>query len=87
LKRRLLMFVATLIVSTFVPATAQAQGNYVPMDPALLPQIPGCDWYPSTQYPDTYESWCGSDDIGWYRPYEWYLLTGYYPPDHGLGGG
>jgi hypothetical protein len=76
-----------IVLLGFVPAEAQAQGNYVPLDPSTLPQAPGCTWYPSTQYPGTYESWCGSDEIGWYRPYEWYLLTGYYPPAHGLEGG
>jgi len=83
--RLLLLAVGALIVFlgflTEAPAYAQA------MDPTTLPQIPGCSWYLSAQFPGIYESWCGSDEIGWYRPYEWYLLTGYYPPAYGLGGG
>jgi hypothetical protein len=82
-----LFMVAALVIALLPPVSAEAQGNYVPMDPSTLPQVPGCSWNPSAQYPGTFESWCGSDEIGWYRPYEWHLLTGYYPPDHGLGGG
>ena len=82
---RVLLLVGALIVFlgflTEAPAPAQA------MDPATLPQVPGCDWYPSAQFPGIYECWCGSDEIGWYRPYEWYLLTGNYPPAYGQEGG
>ncbi len=66
---------------------ASAQGNYGPTDPSTLPQVPGCSWYPSEVYPGTYEIWCGSDELGWYRPFEWYQVSGIWPPDYGLGGG
>ncbi len=66
---------------------ASAQGNYVPMDPATLPQVPGCQWFPNPAYVGLYDAWCGSDEIGWYQPFEWYQLTGIYPPDYGMEGG
>jgi hypothetical protein len=68
--------------------TAQTTGNYVPIDPSTLPQVPGCTWFPDPQYPGMYQDWCGPDSDGnWYRPYDWYLLTGIWPPDYGLEGG
>jgi len=55
------VLIAALLNS--LPADAQ-EGNYAPTDPSTLPQIPGCDWYPSAVYPGTYEIWCGSDTLG-----------------------
>jgi hypothetical protein len=37
------------------------------------------------EYPGIYEIWCGSDELGWYQPYEWHQLTEIWPPDYGLG--
>jgi len=59
----------------------------LPTDPSTLPQVPGCSWYPVLEYPGIYEIWCGSDELGWYQPYEWHQLTGIWPSDYGLGGG
>lgn len=64
---------------------AFAQGNYVPMDPATLPVMPGCAWYPNQNWPGMYDAWCGSDDVGWHQPAEWARLTGL-TGDYGYGG-
>jgi hypothetical protein len=72
------MVVLLLLIA--VPAQAQ-------MDYNTLPQVPGCSWYPNPNWPGIYDAWCGSDEMGWYQPYEWYKLTGIYPPDYGMTGG
>ncbi|MBV9453367.1 MAG: hypothetical protein JOZ19_04505 [Rubrobacter sp.] len=82
-----LLAVAMLALSA-ATTSAQTTGNYVPQDPSTLPQVPGCTWFPDSQYPGMYQDWCGPDSDGnWYRPYDWYLLTGIWPPDYGMGGG
>ena len=85
--KRLLMLSVVALAMAVSAVPAAAQGNYIPMDPATLPQVPGCGWYPDPQYAGMYQMWCGSDALGWYRPFEWYQLTGIWPPDYGLQGG
>lgn len=77
---------AAMSMGAQAASAQQLPCNCVPMDPNTLPQVPGCQWFPS-QYQGQYEIWCGSDELGWYRPYEWYQLTGIWPPDYGLSGG
>jgi hypothetical protein len=36
--------------------------------------------------PGVWRIFCGSDEIGWYTPYDWYFLTGIWPGDYGLSG-
>jgi hypothetical protein len=86
MKHLLLSLTIAMTLLAMSAPTAWAQ-NYVPMDPSTLPQVPGCAWYPDPQYSGMYQIWCGSDELGWYSPYEWYQLTGIWPPDYGLGGG
>ena len=82
-----LLMVLVVVLSVGAPPLLAHAQNYVPTDPSTLPQVPGCSWYDRPGYPGLYEIWCGSDELGWYQPYEWYLLTGIYPPDYGLTGG
>ena len=79
----LAVFVVALITT---PTVAGAQGNYIPMDYDTLPRMPGCDWWPNAQYPGMYDAWCGSDELGWYRPTEWGQMYGMNPGDYGYGG-
>jgi hypothetical protein len=87
--RRVRLVVALFIaVATLVGAggPASAQGNYIPMDYDTLPRMPGCDWWPNETYPGIYDAWCGSDELGWYRPTEWGQMYGMNPGDYGYGG-
>jgi hypothetical protein len=88
---RLKMLLVVGVMLLLLSGVAQAQevnGNYQPMDPSRLPQVPGCTWFPNADHPGLYDQWCGPDSDGnWYTPYNWYLLTGIYPPDYGEGGG
>jgi hypothetical protein len=85
--KRLALLVTVFATMTVSAAPASAQGNYVPMDYDSLPQVPGCDWYDWPGRPGLYQAWCGSDEIGWYRPFDWYNVTGIWPPDYRLEGG
>jgi hypothetical protein len=74
------------VALTMLPTVAGAQGNYVPMDYYSLPRMPGCDWWPDPNYAGMYQAWCGSDEVGWYRPTEWGQMYGMNPGDYGYGG-
>lgn len=79
------LLTTTAVLVMLFSQVAFAQGNYIPMDPSTLPQVPGCAWYPDLYYSGMYQIWCGpnADET----PYQWYLETGIWPPDYGLSGG
>jgi len=88
IRLRIVALLAALMVvfSVASPTVAGAQGNYIPMDYDSLPRMPGCDWWPDPNYVGMYQAWCGSDEIGWYRPTEWGQMYGMNPGDYGYGG-
>ena len=84
--KRLALLVTVFATMAVSAGPVNAQGNYVPVNYDTLPRMPGCDWWPSETYPGTYEAWCGSDELGWYRPTEWGRMYGMNPGDYGYGG-
>jgi hypothetical protein len=90
--KKLLPKVSALAMALMLlaPTSASAQSPYAnpSTDTSTLPQVPGCSWFwdSSVATPGVWRIFCGSDEIGWYTPYDWYFLTGIWPGDYGLSG-
>jgi hypothetical protein len=79
--------ITLLVAGLYSERSAQALSPY--QDPnvaeGVLPQVPGCSWY-WNEGTNFWENWCGSDEMGWYNPVDWYILTGINYQDYRLYG-
>jgi hypothetical protein len=81
-RAKLLVLVVVAAALTLSAGSAEAQTDMPPM------VVPGCSYWPYDYvytvggWRQTYTTWCGSEEVGWYKPDEWCAYSGYCVVDY-----